>query len=399
MKKVIKRIGVIIIAFLLLILNHPVSIDCLYAETVDLSDGNWFREVPDRFPGLKIIVRTAFDAPLDLKRIVALKNSGLRPAGGDWVSLVGKKQALFITLARRVASLKNRDFVQSVELIDEFFLHGFYRLHFKIVDEKTGGPIRFSVTSPRSGFGKDLLEIEAHLRPDTHHTVRKDTAGNRWIEFAYPESFSGHTIKVDFHYRYRVRMQPLLRHALAMADRNGEIRLDYPGPESRFLMATKKIAAADPRIQSVARNIIGKTRSPVQAYERLHKFIERNIKYDSEKRKAFFGGRKTYRDMHHMYQPAIKTLENKLGACPDTCILEAAILRAAGFPARTAGRWGHFYTEIFLPGTGWLSPSVTPTGVPLVVDGDQQNTPFIQWAPNTDVQILEWGGDYQIESK
>ena len=44
------------------------------------------------------------------------------------------------------------------------------------------------------------------------------------------------------------------------------------------------------------------------------------------------------------------------------------MLRAAGIPSRTAGRWGHFYTELFLPRQGWVSTSVTPTGIPLVVD-------------------------------
>lgn len=364
----------------------------------------YFDRVSERFPQFKTIVSVDFGKPMDLDLFLSLQRFGLRPVNKDWVSLMDNTKAIFALHAGQIEHLKKMGLVESVRPLREFFLRGLYRIKFKILEKKPKGPFRISVSSPRNSFGKRLLHIEQHIRPPCAYRIRRDSAGNRWVEVKFPDPEHGQRIKLDFYFIYKMRIKQLLRHSIAMTAPGRQIperSLQNTNGSSiaKFLKSSEKIESSSTRIKSLAKRIIGDVSSPVRAYRRVDQYIERSIDYHSQKKAAFFGGEKVYRAMGKMYQPSRVTLERKLGACPDICILEAALLRAAGFPSRTAGRWGHFYTLLYHPGKGWLSPSVTPTGIPLVRDLDYRQKPFVQWRPHIKVQTTSWWGQVQVRIK
>jgi hypothetical protein len=116
-------------------------------------------------------------------------------------------------------------------------------------------------------------------------------------------------------------------------------------------------------------------------YQRLTKFIKDTIVYDQAKRNQYFGGRAIYSDLDDMYQEITMTLSRRLGACPDTSLLECAFLRARGIPCRIVGRIGHFYTDLYVPGKGWMSTSIHPTGIPLLIAPGPDHIPYQTWKP------------------
>lgn len=359
-----------------------------------------------RFPQIKTIVRAAFDTPVDFYTLLALQEAGLRPVNRDWISVIGRREAIFSVRAFRLEEIEKGPLAEAVQPLENFFLHGFYRINFQVVDPGAKGPLKLSVAGPRDGFGKKIIRIKERIRPDLPHTIRTDASGNRWVDVTYPDMEKGSTIRFDFYFTYLVNVRRLLAHALPKAGRQAASRGKAlssdgrsPGSATEFLKSSEKIKADAAVIRKAAlQEISGRADSPVETYCRLHDFMKKEISYDKTKRAAFFGGRKVYRDMKEMYQPATDTLRRRVGACPDTSILEAALLRAAGIPARTAGRWGHFYPELYIPEKGWLSPSVTPTGIPLIRDNNHRHLPFVRWSPRVSVQTTAWWGQVRIEA-
>ncbi len=365
-----------------------------------------FAAVLRRFPRIKTIVRAAFDSPVDFGTLLALQDAGLRPVNRDWISIMGRREAIFSVRAVRLEEIERGPLADAVQPLEIFFLHGFYRINFKVVDPEAKGPLKFSVASPRDGFGKKIIQIKERIRPDMPYKIRTDASGNRWVDVACTDTEKGSPVRFDFYFTYLVDVQRLLEHALPMAGRQAALSEDAvspdgrsPGPASEFLKSSDKIKADAAVIKKIAQQEIGgRADFPVETYWRLHDFTKKEITYDKAKRAAFFSGRKVYRAMEEMYQPATETLRSRVGACPDTSILEAALLRTAGIPARTAGRWGHFYPELYIPKKGWLSPSVTPTGIPLIRDNNHQHLPFVRWSPQVSVRITAWWGQVRIEA-
>jgi hypothetical protein len=132
-------------------------------------------------------------------------------------------------------------------------------------------------------------------------------------------------------------------------------------------------------------------------YRRLMEFIKRKVSYDKRKRAAYFGGRMVYTDLDLMYQDPEETLKRHLGACPDTSVLECAFLRARGIPCLTAGRFGHFFTLLYVPGRGWMSTSITPTGIPLIRSPGPDLVPYQSWKPKIPLKTAYWEARVRIE--
>ncbi len=371
-------------------------------ETKDESK-QYFYKVAKRYPALKTIIRLELDQPIDHDLLLNLQKYGLKPVNRDWISLMNRSEAIFSLRGRSLLRLKNTKLADAVTPLEKFLLHGFYRIHFKIMEKEPEGPLLLTVSSPRDNFGKQLLQIEQRIYPSLPYKVKTDTAGNRRLKVKCPNPKYKQVIRCDFHFTYKVDVKKMLERALYMADDDKKIFSDFltakqkVGELAEYTKNSKKIDAESSQVQTLAKELAGSVRSPIKAYKRVHEFTEQKIRYDHEKRSSFFGGDKIYSNMKQMYQPVEKTLQQKVGACPDTSILKAAILRSAGFPARTAGRWGHFYTEIYLPGQGWLSPSVTPTGIPLIKDQNHVHTPFVNWSPHMKIQTSTWWGQVEIK--
>jgi hypothetical protein len=356
-----------------------------------------FEAVAQKFPQFKTLFAVEFNRPLELKDLIGLLNRGVWPVDSRLLNALGKSQGIFYTRAYNLEKLTELSLIREYVPLVRFQMRGLYRIHLKVIEPGFNGPLAFSVSSPRNGFGKTLLRIEDHVSPKTAFTVGHDHAGNRWLELEFPDLSESKTAKFDFYFVYQVDVKKLLKHALPMLT-NAQIS-ELPGNHEAmvYLYPSEKIESLSPLIQEKSKEIFGEESSPSVMYFRLARFIKQNITYDSQKRQEFFGGMKVYNNMSQMYEKATVTLQRKVGACPDTSILETALLRAAHIPSRTASRWGHIFTEIYIPSYGWASTSITPTGIPLTIDPDNHNYPFVSWNRKVSVQTLLWEGVVDID--
>ncbi|NQT57069.1 MAG: transglutaminase domain-containing protein [Desulfobacteraceae bacterium] len=356
-----------------------------------------FSEVARQYPRFKTLIYLGFGEDLDLARLLKLRRIGVHPLNGDLLEPLGHRAAIFFTRADSLEDLRRSGIVRSVHPLARFRMAGIYRIHLKIVESDFFGSIKFRVSTPRNGFGKKLVHIEHHISPSIPFAIKRDLAGNHWLDVEIPQAKAGMTVKFDFYFVYQVDVEEILKHALAMVPLDEYSKLPPESPARSYLGPSPKIDSASPLVKSLSTEIFGDEKAPRRLYKRALQYLKKHITYDHTKRAQFFGGKTVYHDMAEMYQHPKVTLSRKMGACPDTSVLEATLLRAAGVPARTAGRWAHFYTELFLPNRGWLSPSVTPTGIPLVVDVDKRQLLFVSWDPPIAVQTIMWSSSLRIE--
>lgn len=348
------------------------------------------------YPSLKTIFLLAYDRELDLDRLTRLLSLNIVPVNGSLVDYLGRSWGIFHTSAGNLARLAPKLRAKAVVPLARFVMRGLYRIHFKIMEPGFSGPLRFSVTTPKSSFGKRLLKVQDSVYPKHPSSVRIDEGGNRWLDVELPEAKTGDILKLDFSALYRVDIKKLIHHSIyATAARpNGELPADSSA--RAYLGSGAKITPEDEMVVDLAAKLFGQDRVPRRLWFKVNKYIKDNIPYDHKKRAQFFGGRKVYKGMADMYDPPRVILTRKVGACPETSVLEASLFRAVGIPARTAGRWGHFFTELFIPGRGWVSTSVTPTGIPLQVDKDANHLPFVEWSERIAVKTTRWTGEVRI---
>lgn len=380
------------------ILPEPIFLDPGFLDQVAREQtGVDFSLLAKAYPSLKTIVLISFDWPLDFERLLRLRGQEIHPVNGTEVDYLGRTYGIFHTRAGNLPRLAGAPGVRAAIPLARFLLQGLYRIHFKIVEPGFTGRLGFSVSSPRNSFGKTLLQAENHIYPRKPFSIREDEAGNLWLETALEEAKEGDQLKIDFSCLYLVDMAGLLNHAILTTPVRPSPELDPGDPAATFLEPGLKIKPDLEQVRALAGEILGEERIPRRVWARISKFIKDNIPYDHQKRAEFFGGRKVYRSMAEMYDPPEVILERRVGACPETCLLEASLFRAVGIPARTAGRWGHFFTEVYLPGRGWVSTSVTPTGIPLVRDVNAEHTPFVSWDREVAVRTTRWTGDVRIK--
>ncbi|MBI4776825.1 MAG: hypothetical protein HY788_22040 [Deltaproteobacteria bacterium] len=306
-----------------------------------------FSDVALKFPRFKTIVLLVFQPKLDFERLIRLLDLGVQPLGDDSSNLLGRSWAVCHTRAARLDEIKRSGVAREVIPLTRFRMSGIYRIHFKIVEPEFNGPISFRVSAPREGFGKTLLAAEEHVRPDLPLSLAVDDAGNRWFEVRIPDARHDQSVHFDFFFRYQVDVGQLLEHALPMAP-GGEGGDPPDGhPALSYLASSPKIDATLPEIRSLAARIFGDEKDPRTIYLRLNDYLQQTVRYDSVKREQFFGGMKVY---------------------------------------RTMAEW-----------RGWVSTSVTPTGIPLVVDPGERHEPFVRWDPAVAVQTTLWSGSTSID--
>jgi len=346
---------------------------------------NWSR-IAKLKPELKVLVLVEGEHAISLEDLVALGELGLVPADRDPALLVGLRRAIFSTKLRKWMNEPTLPNHMKGKLLDRFIMSGIYRIGFKVEKEKYLGPLSLEVTTPRDGFGRQLLFSENLTRPQAPSKTYIDLASNRWFRVDYPQVKYGQTIKLFFAFRYLVDMGALLDHDLMLVDQ-------LPGapiPEEihPFLNSGYKIDATLP--QAIAWAMQGSSaRLDVRLeYQRLEKFLKDTVAYDKIKRELYFGGKMIYSDLDEMYQDLEVTLSRRIGACPDTSLLECAFLRARGIPCRIAGRFGHFFSLVYVPGKGWMSTSVTPTGIPLFIAPGANHVPYQKWKPNIPLRTI-----------
>jgi len=345
---------------------------------------------------LKVLVLVESERAISLKDLSALGEMGMVPADRDSAFLLGVRRAIFSTKLKNWLNKPALPDRMKGRLLDRFIMSGIYRIGFKVEKQGYLGPLMLEVTTPRESFGKRLLSSENLVRPQAPSKAYTDLAGNRWFRVDYPEVKYGQTMKLYFAFRYLVDMAALLDHDLMLVNQLQDVTVPeeiYP-----FLNSGYKIDAGLP--QAVAWALQGGSglANVRSEYLRLTKFLKDTVAYDQRKKDQYFGGKAIYSDMDEMYQDNEVTLSRRLGACPDTSLLECAFLRARGIPCRIAGRFGHFFSIVYVSGKGWMSTSVTPTGIPLFIAPGPDHVPYQKWRPSIPLKTAILGIQVQIEA-
>jgi transglutaminase-like putative cysteine protease len=135
-----------------------------------------------------------------------------------------------------------------------------------------------------------------------------------------------------------------------------------PSPERHYLKSTPLVQSDSPEIQALSRELTHHATTEFHAVTAVINYMADNIRY--------------------VYNPArydaVSTLRAGSGNCTNAAHLSAALLRAAGIPARvvagttldkqlkvpmdggrslvqTMGKGGHAWIEVYFPDLGWLS--------------------------------------------
>lgn len=363
--------------------------------TAEESRINWQR-VARLKPNLKVLVLVKSQDPISLKDLARLSDRGLKPADRDPGLVLGLKTAVFQTKIEKWRDGTCLPPHMQGKLMDRFYMSGIYRIAFKVQADGYVGPLKIEVTAPRQGFGRKLGYSAYVVRPECQSSLRTDAAGNRWLSAQFPEVHSGQTIRFHFGFDYEVDVAELLKHDLLLAE--APVADEIPMEVRGFLKPGYKI---DPRMPAALSWAATGGGGPVDArkeWKRLTKFIEQSVTYDKGKRASYFGGKTVYADIDMMYQDVGETLARRKGCCPDTVLLECAFLRARGIPCLTAGRFGHFFSIVYLAGRGWMSTSVTPTGIPLILSPGPDHVPYQNWTPRIPLKTTLWEARVRIDT-
>lgn len=138
-----------------------------------------------------------------------------------------------------------------------------------------------------------------------------------------------------------------------------------PGDEDLSIYTTDDlfIDSDNPIIIEAAKKTVGNETDPVVKAKKLYKYVASKLRYDFARAKIIYD---------FMY--ASEILKAGKGVCADYAILYAALLRASGIPARVVGGIpsflilnqkgqeldvGHAWTEVKLPGYGWIPIDIT----------------------------------------
>jgi hypothetical protein len=360
----------------------------------DAAQIDW-RAIASRRPRLKVLVLVKSDQPLCLGDLAILAERGFVPADRAPGLVLGLKRAVFAGHLGNWIKAHPLPPHLSGRVLERFSMTGIYRVGFEVETREYTGPLELQITAPREGFGKELVDSDYVVKPACSQIMTVDSAGNRWLEARLEHVHYGEPIKFCFGFRYEVDVPKLLDHDLFLSGK--PIGREIPPKVQPFLEPGYKIDPGMPAAMAWAS--LGGFQPPDarQEYRRLRKFIRRNVVYDKRKRAAYFGGRMVYTDLDRMYQNVCETLSRHLGACPDTSLLECTFLRARGIPCRTAGRFGHFFTVVYVPGRGWMSTSVTPTGIPLIRSPGPDHVPYQEWEPKIPLKTTLWEARVRID--
>jgi Transglutaminase-like superfamily len=367
---------------------------CGLGQSAENHELDWPRIVKLK-PELKVLALLESERPLNLKDLSLLADQGLVPADRDPGLALGLKRLVFSTTLQRWMAHPHLPSHFTGRLLLRFSITGIYRVGFSVAADGYRGPLTLRITAPREGFGRHLIYSDHVVRPRCETSLREDEAGNLWLEATYPEVKQGDPIKFHFAFKYIVDMKEVLARDLALAEKSMEV--DIPADVKPFLGSGRKIDPNLPQaVQWAARGMPGPPDARHE-YTRLTKSLSKLVRYDKPKKYSYFGGMAVYSDLDHMYQEISTTLTSRKGCCTDTVLLECAFLRARGIPCRTAGRFGHFFSLVYLPGRGWMSTSVTPTEIPLIVSPGPDHVPYQNWTPRIPLRTTRWEARIRIE--
>lgn len=350
-------------------------------------------------PFYKIYVYIEFNDNLTLKNFSELTSKYLIVEKKNISDIVKNKNGLFKIKLQNYNSIISNKFIKSIKPIFNYTEEGIYQIHFR-VKEKINEPIEFKITLPRDSSGKKILNLnyKINLKP-VEEKIIKDEAENNWLIVSYSNINSNQELKFDAVFEYNVDLNKLINSSFFLLD--DKINIEYTDDSiilKKYLSEGNKICYSDKRIIELSDEINKKTNSIKKSVDYVKKFIKKNIKYDFKKKRDYFGGKMIYIQMDDMYQSTVQTLNRKIGACPDEAEIETAILRKLGIPARTAGRYQHFYAQIYVPEKGWIDTSLAQEQILLFISPDNNDYPFVNWNKKIKVQTTKWYGKLKIKN-
>jgi len=163
-------------------------------------------------------------------------------------------------------------------------------------------------------------------------------------------------------------------------DRHSPDVVSQVGP---YLQPDPMVQSRDPRIEAMARQIVGRRRDPVRAARRINEWVHDNI----EKRVTV------------SVPSAVEVLETRRGDCNEHTVLYVALARAAGLPARTASGlvyvdgafYYHAWPEVYL--NGWVAVDPTFGQMP----ADAAHLRFTIGGLARQVELIKLIGRLQLE--
>ena len=169
-----------------------------------------------------------------------------------------------------------------------------------------------------------------------------DKEGTKYAEFIFRKPASRFKLEID------VRAT-LLRYDLSTAKRKQKEQVEKLPDPNVFLRSEKYIEKDAPQIQQVAKGINASNQTAIA--RAIYQYVTDNITYATQKEEL----------------GAVKTLQNKQGACTEYSDLFAALCRAKGIPARVVKGYvsepvylsQHAWAEVYLDEYGWVPFDLT----------------------------------------
>jgi hypothetical protein len=189
--------------------------------------------------------------------------------------------------------------------------------------------------------------------------IKKDKYGNDIVEFDV------NTINQS-EFIFRLQGKIASENKIVLNTEKYDLNIPITNENSRisedieqYKLATKYIKSNESEIISLAENL-KKSNDAVEELVNITNWVHENIEYDL-----------SYADV---VNNSLEVLENRKGVCDELSILQAAILRARGYPvkyvvgiANTTLNWGpHAWLEVFIPTQGWIPVDPTYNEVGLV---------------------------------
>lgn len=336
-----------------------------------------------------IFVRVTFASPLGEKDVRGLRQLQLRPTTQNTRALIGRDTLVFATSGRTAVKLDQDERVEAVEWVRNYPAASHYWAHFRYEGDAAAPELTFTIPTSRSATGRELQDLHCFVSPQTEFSLQTDEGDNQFLIATFTDVQPGQDLLFDFYASYEYDTAAIIEGSVATL---GETPMPDAWPEEvqPFLQPGFHIESDAAEIVAQANELATSNLLNERANAILG-WVGQNIKYDTEKRDKYFGGRYVYNDAWEMWQGALATLQRGIGCCPDTAELKVAMLRAAGIPARTAVHSGHLYAEAYVPDRGWLTDAPMHN-VPLIRSPGADNTAYFAWTPAAPVRCLTWGG-------
>lgn len=370
-----------------------------YLQLVKYNDKNFknnkLKQYLDLLPNIRIYVLVDFRQPATFKAIQAIDDHGfgvIKPKS----EYLEKKTGLFYGKYKSLKNLLNKPYIQDVYILSEFTANGNYTLN--VIPEADLDNLNFNFHLPFSKPGRQLLERTFDFIGYSRDAVKDHKSiGDRLLITMHVRKKK--LIKLFSRVKYRVNLEELLKHHIRVIGQMtiNEYRREMKQSEDlrKFTAFSEKIVISD-YINEVASSI-SPTNTLNEAWAILTKRLNKDIRYDYDKRFRFFNGMIVYTNIKDMYMTAAQLGKTKVGACPERSSLEAAILRKLGVAARTATRLYHIYTEVLMPhGKGWVTTSGLVKEIPLCESQDEKQSYFVSWSPTHPIRLKWEGGLYPV---